>query len=403
MKLIKILTGSLLSFGLISTVWAGNVSSIFIKKANEDGVNDKLFNFFRTANKISKKSENIVLSPYSILTATAMLERGADGESKKQLDKAFGFDKLCQGYFSEYLNNSNLKVKLNTSNSIWIDRKYKVSGLYRTTLNYEFGAEAFNADFEMKTEKAAQKINSYVAKHTNDLIKDLISSGDIKNASIILLNTIYFKGDWVTPFNKNFTNEGLFYTGQKKKVKIDMMNQMAYRQYFRDKMVSGVELAYRGKRFSMLILLPNNPGVTALNEIIENISHKKLKQWSKSLRKERVTLVMPKCKIQYHSELREIYMRMGVTDIFNPAKADLSKTSAPGQLPLYVSKIIHETVVNVNEEGTEAAGATAIVERSIGAPQKSIKFTVNRPYLFIIRDRVTENILFIGKITNPAI
>ncbi len=405
MVLKKIFVFCLFAMGIQVTVFAGSANSASIKKANENGVNDKLFDLFRTANRMSKTSKNLVLSPYSILTATAMLERGTDGESKKQLDKAFGIDKLPKEYFSQYLNDRNFKAILKIANGIWINNRFRIAKSYQNILKNEFYSYATNVDFQKNPANTARKINSFVSRHTNGFIRNVVDSDDILRAAIFLLNTVYFNGEWDVPFDGNLTQRDIFYPNEKRKIKVNMMTNINKLLFFRAKTVSGVELLYKGGRFSMLVLLPNKQGNAELNKVIENLSQKNISMWIKSLKGKKLKFIMPKSKIHFRANLNNIFKKLGVTDVFSPSRADFSKAMAEEESSsAFVSRILHETIVTVDELATIAVSMT-YDECDFGEepppPPSELTFVINRPYLFIIRDRVTENILFIGKITNP--
>jgi len=250
---------------------------------------------------------------------------------------------------------------------------------------------------------AAAVINKWVAEKTNDKIKEIVSEGDIDSLTrLILVNAIYFKGDWLTKFDINGTRDDDFHISANESVKVKMMNMKSKFFYgvSSELNAQAIELPYAGESLSMVILLPDR--ATTLSQLEEKLTSDDLafvkEKFSMSLQE--VSLFLPRFSLDEQLGLDKVLKDMGMRDLFSGGAADLS--GIDGSKELYVSRVLHHAVVEVNEEGTEAAAATAVVFmlRSLGGPKENI-FRANRPFLFFIQDKATKSILFLGRLVKP--
>jgi serpin B len=356
--------------------------------------------------KLKSEKGNIFFSPYSISTALAMTYAGAKGNTEKQMAQTlhFGTDQeLFHRAFAEVqarINDIQKKetVKLNVTNGLWMQNGYTFlpSFLERTSRNYQAG---FNyVDYVKETEKARVSINTWVDEKTNNKIQELLQKGVLNvSTRLVLTNAIYFKGSWAQKFDSTQTKEQIFWTTPKDSVQAKMMNLRGKEfGYVKTPKVECVEIPYVGNDLSMLFLLPaKRDGLFALeNKLTQGF----VDTLRAGLHKTSVDLCIPKFKTTKDFVLNEKLKSMGMTDAFS-SRADFSAMN--GKQDLSISAVIHKAFVDVNEAGTEAAAATAVVMMTKSLRKQPPLFLVDHPFLFLIRDTATGSILFMGRIVNP--
>jgi serpin B len=227
-------------------------------------------------------------------------------------------------------------------------------------------------------------------------IKDLLLPGDIDNMTkMVLTNAIYFKGDWARTFDEKATRDGQFAVSAEKKVAVPMMSRTAEFPCAQAEGLQVLEMPYKGEELAMVVLLPDRK--SSLEALEAKLTAENLDGWLKPLRSQNVAVSLPKFKLEWRLDLKETLQGMGMTDAFGPGKADFS--AMDGTRELYISKVIHKAFVAVDEKGTEAAAATAVVMRDWGLPPR---FIIDRPFVFLIRDRKTGSILFLGRVVDPT-
>jgi serpin B len=237
-----------------------------------------------------------------------------------------------------------------------------------------------------------------VESKTNEKIKDLIPEGVLDDLTrLVITNAIYFKGTWVTQFDEKNTVEEDFVTDTGNTVQVPMMKlEEAYFKYAETDLLQVVELPYQGDKVSMLILLPRDS--TDLSPVEESLTLDNLSLWKNSLRNQTVTVEIPKFNVETEYTLNELLIDLGMPSAFDPSSADLSGITE--QEELYIAAALHKAFVEVNEEGTEAAAATGVVIGTTSAPIIPL-FRADHPFIFIIQDSDTGNILFMGRVSNP--
>lgn len=317
--------------------------------------------------------------------------------------------------------------ELRTANALWAEKTYPFAKSYMDTLNKFYGTGAANpVDFVNSPEAVRQRINTWVEEQTNKRIKDLLPEGSVsQNTALVLANAIYFKGDWAMPFDPKKTKEEIFHTATGK-AKVPMMRQYDYQgaryagfnadgsvfiptKENRDKdrfTPKGgfvvVELPYKGKEVSMVLLVPT--AETGLTDLENAITHENLNTWMSKLEERKIDLHLPRFQLDTTYDLKKTLTAMGMTRAFNPPKgpngAQFDGMSASGDL--YISGAFHKAFVAVDEKGTEAAAATGIVVGTLSAPPAIPTVRADRPFLFLIRDVKTNSILFLGRITQPT-
>jgi len=347
---------------------------------------------------------NIFFSSYSISTALAMTYEGARGKTAEEIQSVFYFPtdgNLRKSSFAaihNQLNKPDAKYKLNIANALWAQNDYKFLDDYLTTLQQYYAGKATNVDFKNSTEKARQTINKWVESKTNNKIKDLFPQGSLNNTTrLVLTNAIYFKGTWIKQFEKSQTKDEDFRISPADTIKVPMMRRTdknAKFNYTEDDNLQILEMPYEGNKLSMMVLLPKNDNLSFLES---SLTLEKINDWRSKLQEQRVDVFMPKFTFDTKYFMNETLAKMGMPTAFT-YYADLS--GMDGTQNLFIQKVIHQAFVDVNEEGTEAAAATA-VDVGITSVKPRTDFRADHPFIFLIQDKETGNILFFGRVVNP--
>jgi serpin B len=355
--------------------------------------------------RLSSQKGNLFFSPNSISTALAMTYAGARGQTAEQMASVlhFGLDRqlISQGLAAI---NKDLVGKgpepgyrLNVANSLWAQQGYPFKQEFLHTLETDYRAALHQVDFQAETEAARRAINAWVEKETQDKIRDLIKPGMLNAASrLVLANAIYFKGDWVSAFSRKLTSDAPFHMSALDEVSVPMMHQKRDFRYLEAPAFQILELPYRGDKLSMLLFLPRR--IDGLAQLERELTGKNLSAWLPKLHEQEVAVTMPRFKMTSEFDLGKVLGQMGMPLAFEPGQADFS--GMDGERNLYISAVVHKAFVDVNEEGTEAAAATGVAVRALAARRPAV-FQADHPFLFLIRDRTYDNILFLGRITDP--
>ncbi|MFH1066935.1 MAG: serpin family protein [bacterium] len=375
------------------------------KNALADGNNQFALDLYA---KIKSKEGNLFFSPYSITTAFGLLQAGAKNETADQIADVFNFpenvNELNEAFrkFQSHLNELGLKgdIQLSVANALWAQKKYSFLESYLRAAKKYYDAQLTNLDF-FNPVQACKQINEWVEKKTHSKIKNLVSPGAVSpQTQLILTNAIYFFGHWDKAFKKEDTQEAAdFYLENKAAVKAAMMFQKEKFSYGENDDLQALELPYKGRALSMIVLLPKKrDGLAGLeNELDEE----KLKTWLAVLgTPQEVQVYLPKFKMESSFSLSETLAGMGMSDAFD-AKADFS--GIDGGKSLFISAVLHKAFVEVDEKGTEAAAATAIImSKTAFMPEKlPVVFKADHPFLFLIRENASGAILFWGRMSNP--
>ena len=351
--------------------------------------------------------DNVVISPASISSALAMIAAGARGKTLEEIEKAFAksSDKdfgLATSILQE-ANRSALErtdsCSLKSANGVWLDKEFIVSTSYKKFME-RFGLEAAKADFKTDSTGSTRKINKWVEEHTNNKISKLFQDGDLDELTrTVLVNAIYFKGNWLVPFDKEQTSTAPFYVTSDKKVDTKLMYHSGEFRYLNDmeKNCDIVEFEYESSAFSMIVIVPHE--IDGLHRITSTISLPQFAKWITDLersRKETVDIFLPKFKASHRVDLKKSLGSLGISEMFCD-RANLTGISEAGNL--YVSSAVHEAIIEVNEEGTEAAGATGI---GIGFMSLPPQVRADRPFLFAVLSHKTNSIVFMGKMIDPS-
>ncbi len=353
------------------------------------------------------KAENLIFSPASIHLAMTMTSAGASGNTLKQMETVLalpGGDDTHKSYAlltSALLGKSKRAFEFDLSNNIWLQMGYPIQPAFSQTLTKSYLAGITPLDFMGDPNTSRLAINDAIAKQTHDKIKDLLSQDNVTPATrLILTNAVYFKAAWETPFPERATQREPFnyLDGGVKDAGPLMMHTVERMGYFDNDSLQMVELPYEGRELSMLVILPKSEGLADLAKVEQSLSD--LPTWSTGLRGKRVNLAMPKFKFESQLALAGDLEAMGMTDAFSD-KADFSRMTT--QEKLFIGAVVHKAFIDVNEAGTEAAAATAVVMRPMMMPieEEPINFTANHPFLFAIRHNQTGAILFLGRVVKP--
>jgi serpin B len=354
--------------------------------------------------KLRGKDGNLFFSPESISTALAMTYAGARGETAEEMAKTLHF-KLKEGQLHpafhaliEELNGAGKKrgYQLNVANALWGQKGYGFLPAFLKLTKSNYGAGLQEVDFAGETEKARQTINAWVEKQTKDKIKELLQPGVIDSSTrLVLTNAIYFKGDWDRQFRKDLTHKEAFHLSADKTADAMMMHDTGKFKYLDGGSFQALEMPYKGKELSMVVLLPKK--VDGLADFEKTLTAAKVSEWLPKLREQEVVVALPKFKMTSEFSLKDTLAAMGIKQLFT-AGADLSGMN--GKRDLFVSAVVHKAYVDVNEEGTEAAAATGVAVKLAAAPIRT-EFRADHPFVFLIRDNHSGSVLFLGRVVNP--
>lgn len=371
-------------------------SDAAVKLANADNAFGlKLFK------KLHKEGSNTFISPTSIATAVQMAGQAAAGDTRAEMDKAMelaGINTLEANKDLMAELQSRHGVKLAMANSIWADpSRINMNPEYVKEVQDYFSAEARVEDFS--DPKTKDVINSWIAGKTNDLIKDMLD-GINPNTVTYLINAIYFKGDWTDKFKKENTKDADFNLADGSTKPIKLMSRKDEIKYAEDDKAQIACLPYgKDGNSAMWIVLPKEG--TSLDALVTDLSEKQIRDWQKRAWEREGTLKLPRFKLRFKKELNDCMKDVGIEAAFDMGKADFTRMGESKLGPIFIGRVLHEAVVIVNEEGTEAAAATIIEMKAGSAPPKPFSMTCDRPFLFFITDEPTGAILFMGTCYNP--
>jgi serine protease inhibitor len=341
--------------------------------------------------------KNVLLSSFSVALALAMVYNGAEGKTKQAMAQVLGLT----GLSLQEVNQANAalmamqvgldpSVQLAIANSIWTRPGIEPSPDFARRIGDCYSGEMINLDFS--DPGAADVINKWVADKTNEKIKELVTWGDVKLAILVLINAIYFKGIWTTQFDEEKTEERAFTLLDGSRKRHPMMSQSGHYDYYENELFQAVSLPYGERRVSMVVFLPRP--TTSMDEFLQALTLENWQEWMSGFRGMEGDVVLPRFKVEYGANLLPNLVALGDKEFVG---ADFLGMGAG---PLVISKVIHQTFVEVNEEGTEAAAATAVITLRSPAPRFSM--VVDRPFFCAIRDGETGMLLFMGVVLDPT-
>ena len=375
-------------------------------KAVVSANNEFAFDFYFELDK--NELGNIFYSPYSLSAALAMVYEGAEGKTADEIKSVFHFPEsniLRSNFAAIYndLNNNNEEYVLSTANALWSQKDYPFLPDYLAIIERYYAGEVSNLDFAHKGEESRRVINSYIEDQTNNKIKGLIPFGTLNEyTKLILTNAIYFKGTWVTQFDKEDTLDEDFTLISGKKIKTPMMklyDEDSKYNYAWTGNLQILELPYSGDDISMLILLPRENDIALAEEYLTN---QKLSELKNTFQKQQVNIILPKFKFETKYFVVDQLTNLGISTAFTD-DADFSGMN--GEHNLNIQEVIHQAFVEVDEDGTEAAAATAVSFNFLPtAANKPVipTFRADHSFIFMIQENETGNILFIGRVVDPT-
>jgi serpin B len=359
--------------------------------------------------QLRSQNGNLFFSPESISTAIAMTYAGARGTTASEMAATLHFtlpaERLhpAMGALLRDLNAAHDSYQLRVADALWAEKDYKFLVDFLKLTSSDYGAGFNRVDFTGAPEAARATINQWVEQKTEDKIKDLISPGAITPSTrLVLTNAIYFKGEWEKHFIKAATEESDFHLSTTQTVKAPLMHLTGRFSYFDGATFQALELPYKSGDLSMIVLLPKEAG--GLPALEKSLTAAKVEQWIGQLgTAPKVILTLPRFKMNLAFQLGGTLGAMGMARAFDRNAADFSGMT--GERNLWISAAIHKAYVDVNEEGTEAAAATAVIMTGALARQNEpppIVFRADHPFFFLIRDNRSGSILFMGRVSDPT-
>ena len=367
--------------------------------------NQFAIDMYQQINGQNKQADkNVFFSPYSLSTSMAMLYAAAEGETKAQIQRTFHYPSLNvlnpnSAALHEQFNKPNPNYQLATANDLWIQQGLRPNQNYLDTVQRYYSGKVTNLDFKNSPEPSRQTINKTIAKYTQQMIPEVLPASSIDADTVtVLTNAVYFKGDWKNTFAPSEKRPFNKFDGSI--IDVDMMHEQAPYAYTEDAQVQVVQLPYKGDELSMLVVLPKAKDKIAMQRLVGTLSAKQISQWNSNLVNQEIILDLPKFKLEENYGMNSLLANMGMTKAFG-SDADFGLFSQ--DLSLSVDAIAHKAVIEVDEKGTKAAASTSIsiVPMSLGYSMNTIKFKVDHPFMFVIKDNKTDAILFLGQVNKP--
>jgi serine protease inhibitor len=346
--------------------------------------------------------DNIVLSPLSAKLALAMAYNGAVGETKDAMASVLDLEGMSLEEVNEQLGNLMLsleqadeKVLLEIANSLWANDDYELRQDFVERCRESYEAEVANLDFS--DPEAPGTINAWVKEKTHDKIEKIIDRLTPELA-LILINAVYFNGEWQTQFDASLTEDGDFHLMEGSTATVPLMRRADEYSYYESEDLQAVSLPYGEGRMSMYVVLPREG--RDYGEFLSTLNEADWEDWMDMFEDREGELTLPRFKVEYEKELNDALKAMGMEPAFEGGLDDIFTNKAAG--PTLISKVLQKTYIDVNEEGTEAAAVTSVeVEMAAMPDTEPFVMRVDRPFFFAIRDNQTGALLFMGSITNP--
>ena len=375
---------------------------------------------FRLLETVSSQeaNANICVSPFSVALALQMSYNGANGSTKTAMARTLQLDNLSLAEVNtsskallDSLHKANTIIAptrpaankpvpaslpapmLAIANSLWFANLRGIKPAFTQSAQTYYQAQVNSL------QGAPQTINTWVSRHTNAKITQIVTAADLKEAVAVLVNAIYFKGTWKTPFNKALTDTRAFHPGNGSTQNCRMMLQTGKFLYYASDAFQMVSLPYSGEQLEMLLILPRVGEKT--DTLLPQLTSEHWQQWTDGMKMKQGEIGLPRFRAEYSVTLNKALSALGMAQAFQPS-ADFSNMT-PGAAR--ISKVLHKTFVEVNEEGTEAAAATAVVhsKSAMRAPaEPPFQMILDRPFMYALRDRQTGALLFLGTLTKPA-
>ncbi len=354
--------------------------------------------------------DNVFFSPFSISSALGMTYTGAEEQTAAEMAEVLHFSlpvnlinsafrSITESLTSATSNgpDSGEPFTLAISSGLWVDNDFQLLDSFVENMSRYYDAAVENVDFSGDPEGARERINSWVAEKTNDKIMNLIPEGSIAaDTRTVLTNAVYFKASWNSPFDAHFTSDQPFTLADRSVTRVPMMAQEEHFNFAQTEQWSAIEMRYSGGDASMLIILPTGD----LQEFEGSFDLEMLGEIRDNLSSRNVAVSMPVFEFTRSMSLSSVLQSLGMETAFG-SEADFSGFT--GNRDLYISDVVHKAFVKVDEEGTEAAAATAVVMNMLSMPETPVRMNINRPFIFLVQDNSTGSIVFMGRVMNPAL
>ncbi|MDZ7795782.1 MAG: serpin family protein [Candidatus Marinimicrobia bacterium] len=380
-------------------------SPVFVQEKAVEGLNAFAFDIYREMK--GPDPENMFCSPLSISAALAMTYVGAGGETAREMRDVMYYGPQHREFHTKYGNmidslrsGDSAEFEMKIANALWVQKKYQLRSSYVQTVKSAYSSEARELDFTEDPEESRNIINKWVSDNTAGRIRDLLPGSAITPLTrLILTNAVYFNAEWEHRFNKEMTEKSTFYCLDGKKIEAEMMYQRHYYDYSETEAYQILDLSYKGGEYIMTVMLPrDHDGIKKLSGRINNEfldKHDSLKQ-----RKD-VMVYLPKFRLETDYGLNRYLNALGMEKAFTPS-ADFSGMTREKEL--MISAVLHKAFIDVDEEKTEAAAATAVVMKLTSvrpSPMAPVEFRADHPFIFLIRHKKEKAILFIGNLIDP--
>ncbi len=397
----------------IYSILCGNefISEQTLNLANSN--NEFAFNLY---NNLEKEPGNICFSPFSISSALAMVYNGARDETKTEMAEVLKFSKFSNSmnesfsvlnrFFAKTSHESVADLHVDIVNSLWIQSGFQIQPQFLDEIAKYFKVSVQRVDFLRQREIARRDMNYYVKEKTKGKITDLVQPNDLlESTKLVLLSSLYMKAKWKRPFDKHLTKMAPFFVSPEKTIQAEMMQETgSYRYYKSSEKFAAIEIPYihlddNLPDLHFLVLLPDDH--FGMNELEKKMNTETFKNILSHLESEQIALFLPKFTFTMRFSLKNTLINMGMKSAFNNA-ADFSGIT--GKKDLQIGEVSHKVFIAVDENGTEAAAATAVSMNmtAIFRPKEPYKFLADHPFLFLIFEKLTGTILFYGRVVNPV-
>ena len=366
--------------------------------------NQFAIDFYNNVSRQNNSDNNIFFSPWSISSVFAITYEGARENTADEIQQVFMLPTDTHqrqiGYktINDDLNHKDAKYNLAIANSLWIDQNFEPFEHYVDTAKTYYDSKVSNVN--LRTGDGFKMINKWVEQKTQGKIKEIFPDDPDPLAVSVLVNAIYFKGNWLTQFDEKYTQDEDFWQNDTVSIKSPMMRfpDATEFKYAETTELQILELPYEGRKASMIVLLPHDKGSTEMQSIENTLTVEKLKVWKGMLQKQKALVQIPKFKMETSYDLKPLLRELGIREAF------LQKANFTGitDESIFIKDALHKAFVDVNEEGTEAAAVTAVKSSLTGGGPTYPVFRADHPFIFFIQDNFTDNILFMGKINNPS-
>lgn len=360
------------------------------------------FDIFSQVLKSAGENENVMISPLSISYALSMTVNGANGDTRDAMLEALrlkgiSVDAINSSYknLTKALLSVDKRVLMSIANSVWIENDFTAKKTFTDILTDYYDADA--ETFDINDASAPDKINTWIEDNTNGLIKKMIEKLN-DNTVMLLINAIYFKGKWKSQFDESKTIQMPFYKSAVNQINVPMMKQKTDFSVYEGNGFILAEFPYGQGNFVMDVILPDEQG--GLSNTIASVSDDSFTSWLSQMNERETDVSFPRFKYGFKKTLKEVLTDMGMGIAFTDG-ADLSNIT--DQYDLLINEVTHQTFIETNEEGTEAAAATVVDIGLTSMPPAALVFKMDHPFIYIIRETTTNSIIFMGRVADPSV